>query len=94
MEKKIYREVLGERLKLFREERGLSMFRVARRGGINPHQVAAVESGDSNYTVDSLLGYILGCDLYMYFAEKSENRERPHDFNDMVKKGIETDPDL
>ncbi len=90
--KQAYRQVLGERLKAFREERGLSAYRVAMNGGIQMGQVKAVEEGDTNYTIDVFLGYIHGCDLYMYFAEKSEGRELPHDFNDMLRQMDENDP--
>ena len=70
MDKKNYREVLGQRLRTFREDRGLSAYRVAQKGDIQIGQVKAIEQGDSNYTIDIFLGYISGCDLYMYFAEK------------------------
>lgn len=74
MDKQSYREVLGQRLKEFRESRNLSMYAVAQKGQIRIEQVKAVEDGASNYTIDIFLGYISGSDLYMYFAEKdSEN---------------------
>ncbi|MGR4857887.1 helix-turn-helix domain-containing protein [Bacteroides pyogenes] len=92
--KKTYREVLGERLKAFREERGLSVYKVAQDGGIRIDQAKAVESGESNYTIDAFLGYILGSDLYIYFSEKSEGREKPHDFNDLVDMAGKNDPRL
>lgn len=92
MNKRTYREVLGERLKAFREERGLTVYRVAQNGGIRIDQVQAIESGETNYTIDAFLGYIHGNDLYMYFSEKSEERESPHDFDDLAKKGIENKP--
>lgn len=94
MDKKNYREAMGERLKAFREDRGLTIYKVAQIGGIRIDQVKAIESGDTNYTIDAFLGYILGNDLYMYFAEKSENREKPHDFNDIADKAIERNPKL
>ena len=94
MERKSYREAIGERLKEFRESRGLSLYRVAQNGGIRIDQVKAVEHGDQNYTIDAFLGYIIGCDLYMYFSEKSEGRQQPHDFQDLAVKGEEHDPKL
>lgn len=30
----------------------------------------------------------------MYFAEKSDNRKRPHDFTDIADKGLENDPKI
>lgn len=91
--KKAYREVMGQRLKAFREDRGLSAYKVAQNGGIRIDQVKAIESGETNYTIDAFLGYIMGSDLYMYFAEKSESRKKPHDFNDIADKAIENDPE-
>lgn len=94
MDKRTYREVLGERLRTFREDRGLSVYKVAQNGGIRIDQVKAIESGETNYTIDAFLGYILGNDLYIYFSEKSEDREKPYDFNDMIAKAIIKDPGL
>jgi transcriptional regulator with XRE-family HTH domain len=76
MDKKNYREVLGERLRAFREEKGLSAYRVAQKGKIRISQVNAVESGGKNYTIDILLGYLSGTGLYMFFAEKEDTKER------------------
>lgn len=92
-DKKAYREVLGERLRAFREERGLTAYRVALNGGIRIEQVQKIERGEG-YTIDVFLGYIAGCDLYMYFAPKSSERKTPHDFDDLVQKGIDNSPDL
>lgn len=94
MDKRTYREVLGERLRAFREERGLTAYKVAQNGGIRIDQVQAIESGETNYTIDAFLGYIQGNDLYMYFSEKSEDRKKPHDFNDIANKAIDKDPKL
>ena len=92
--KKAYREVMGQQLKTFREERGLSAYKVAQNGGIRIDQVKAIEVGETNYTIDAFLGYIIGSDLYMYFAEKSKDRQRPHDFNDIAEMAIKNDPNL
>jgi hypothetical protein len=50
-----------------------------------------VERGDKNYTIGSLLGYIKGCQLYIYFAEKMA-ADNIHDFEELVKREIEKDP--
>lgn len=94
MDKRAYREVLGQRLREFRTDKGLTAYRVAQDGGIRIDQVKAIESGDANYTIDAFLGYIAGSNLYMYFAEKSDERERPHDFRDIADKGLENDPKI
>ena len=72
MDKESYREVLGQRLKEFRESRGLTAYRVAKDGGIAISQVANIENGAKNYTIDIFLGYIAGSGLFMYFAEKED----------------------
>ena len=74
MYKKSYREVIGERLRAFREKRGLSAYRIAQKGNIRIDQVNAVELGEKNYTIDAFLGYISGSDLDISFAEK-ENKK-------------------
>lgn len=82
MDKQNYREVIGQRLKEFRESRNISRYSVAQKGKIRVEQVKAVEEGLTNYTIDVFLGYIAGSDLYMYFAEKdSENN-----FKDLIDK--------
>lgn len=91
MDKKNYREVLGERLRTFREDRGISAYRVAQKGNIRIDQVNSVELGDKNYTIDAFIGYITGNDLYMYFAEK-DNTNDTHDFNELIEKGFDKKP--
>lgn len=73
-----YREVLGQRLQDFRESRGKSRYAIAQKGGIRIEQVKAVEEGVTSYTVDALLGYIVGSDLHIYFEEKSEDNFSPN----------------
>jgi len=90
--KQSYREVLGERLKAFRIDRGLTAYAVARDGNISITQVKHVEEALTNYTIETFLGYIAGCNLYMYFAEKEHTGEG-HDFEELINKGIENDPE-
>lgn len=89
---KSIKKALGKQLRAFREERGLSAYRVSQKGKIQIGQVNAVERGDSNYTIDIFLGYIAGSDLYMYFAEK-DNTNNTHDFNELIEKGFDKDPE-
>lgn len=90
--KQSYREVLGQRLKAFRLDRGLTAYAVARDGEITIGQVNVVEEGIKNYTIETFLGYISGSGLYMYFAEK-EHAGDGHDFEELNRKGIENDPE-
>lgn len=84
--KKFYRQAIGEKLREFRESRGLTMYRIAKTGDMEHTQVQSVESGDTNYTIDTFFSYLRGCYLYVYFAEKSETAAKPHDLEDLVKK--------
>lgn len=92
MDKQNYREVLGQRLKEFREKRNLSMYAVAQKGCIRKDQVKAVEEGLTNYTIDAFLGYISGSDLMMYFAAK-ENKVSMPDFKELIENGSKSHPD-
>lgn len=66
MNKESYRKALGERLRAFREERGISAYKVAQKGKIQIGQVKAIESGSSNYTIDILIGYMAGSGLDVF----------------------------
>jgi transcriptional regulator with XRE-family HTH domain len=62
---------IGERLKSLREKRGLSKYRVVKNGGLNDIRlVDVVENGDTAYTIDSLLKYLNGCELEVFFSDK------------------------
>lgn len=91
MSKNDYRKVMGERLRAFRESRGLSACQVAKKGGIRVDQVRWVEEGNRNYTIDAFLGYVTGCNLYMYFAAK-DNPGESTDFEELIQKGIDANP--
>lgn len=93
MDLQSYREVLGQRLQDFRESRGISRYAIAQKGRIRVEQVKSVEEGITSYTVDTFLGYLIGSDLYVYFAEKSEDDSSP-DLKSLVDKAIERDPKL
>ena len=84
-----YREVMGDKLKEFRESRGVSTYAVRKKTGLSGAQINDIESGASSYTIDSFLLYLMGSDLYLYFAEKSD---KPDDLDDLAKKAIDRDP--
>lgn len=69
-DKQNYRKVIGERLRNFREEQGISAYRIAKEGNIRIDQVNSVELGEKNYTIDAFIGYIVGSGLYKRFTEK------------------------
>lgn len=82
MDRQNYREVIGQRLQEFRESRNLSRYAVAQKGQIRVEQVKAVEEGATNYTIDIFISYIVGSDLYMYFAEKDSD----NNLKDLIDK--------
>lgn len=61
--KQSYRKALGSKLKAFRLNRNLTAYAVAKKGCINISQVRYVEEGSSNYTIDTLSGYLHGCNI-------------------------------
>lgn len=71
-----YKETIGQILKDFRKERGLTTYKIAQKGKIQIGQVKDIESGKKNYTIDTFLGYIHGCDLHI----------NEHDFKELIKK--------
>lgn len=83
---KDFRQAVGNRLREFRKSRGLSAYRVAKNGGLTANQVALVEKGDTNYTIDVFLNYIRGCDLYIFFGEKP--LENPADIQKLTDKAF------
>ena len=72
MNKQYDRVVLGEQLKAIREKKYLTVYKVAKTGGIRIDQVKAVESGSKNYTIDIFLGYITGCGLNITITGKQD----------------------
>lgn len=82
---------MGAKLKEFRAAKGLSLYKVALDGGIRLDTAKTIEHGSNNYSIDSFVGYISGCNLYMYFGEK-DKAEEPHDFSDLAEKAFEHHP--
>jgi len=74
-EKQSYRHVMGEKLKEFRESRGLTVYAVAKKGGLEWSQVQSVENGEKSYTIDTFIGYLQGCNLGLAFAEKNDQEQ-------------------
>lgn len=60
--------VLGRGLKSIREGRNQSPYYFTKHHGIRQEQVAAIEQGTANYTIDTLLAYVdaLGLQLAVY----------------------------
>ena len=73
----ILRQTIGKRLYNYRTDKDLSIYRVAKDGQIRIEQVRSVEDG-GNYSINTLLGYLSGCNLQMTFQdqEKRINRKK------------------
>ncbi|MDR2084321.1 MAG: helix-turn-helix domain-containing protein [Bacteroidales bacterium] len=81
------RKIIGDLLKEFRESRGLTLYQMAKESGtIVSSQAGIVEKGETNYTIDTFFDYIEAAGLYIYFAEKENSTDEPHDFDDIIAK--------
>ncbi|KAA6347836.1 hypothetical protein EZS27_004701 [termite gut metagenome] len=67
---------ISEYLKIVRQHKGYSMGKVAREGKIRSCQVADIEAGARNYTVDSLLGYLAGLGLEITFTNSPPGNDK------------------
>ncbi|KAA6329772.1 hypothetical protein EZS27_021458 [termite gut metagenome] len=63
---------LGQQLKAVRESKDFSKGYVARMGGIRTRQVSSIEEGETNYTIDVLLGFLKGVRLEIKFSDSIE----------------------
>lgn len=64
-----HREVIGQKLKEIREEKGKSIYSLKMRY----ETVKAIEEGSSSYTIDSFIEYIIAIDCYIFFGNKEGN---------------------
>jgi len=71
---KIAREV-GERLRLFRQQLGISQEQLAFKAGITPSYLGQVERGEKSPTIDSLekVAKALNISLEQVFSKRSED---------------------
>lgn len=63
--------MIGKQLKLIRETKQLSKYRVERIADITSEQIAAIESGESNYTIDKLINYLRAIDCGIEFKQQN-----------------------
>lgn len=68
----IYRKFLGERLAEFNRSRGINRYTLHKKTGISERAIIDIEEGNTNYTIDTLLKYIIASDLYIFFGEKDK----------------------
>ncbi|KAA6348965.1 hypothetical protein EZS27_003565 [termite gut metagenome] len=64
------RQNIAKYLKEIRLQKKLSKGKIAREGKIRPCQVTDIESGEKNYTIDSLLGYLNGIGMDITFTNQ------------------------
>lgn len=81
----IARRKVGDYLKSVREEKGLTLYAVAKQAGLAISQVQGIESGSTSYTFDSFLRITHALDCYFFLEDKDGKHL---DFVDMAEKGI------
>lgn len=86
-----YRKVLGQRLKDFRESRGITLYAVAKKGNIRHDQASGVETGARNYSIEAFLGYLRGCGLRMTLQESSDNNDMI-DIAELILNSLDEQP--
>lgn len=69
---KVYRKFLGEKLSQFNRSRGISRYTLHKKTRISERAIIDLEEGNTNYTIDTLLKYIIASDLYIFFGEKDK----------------------
>lgn len=68
---------LGDSLKTARKEAGVTKYRLSLLGKMQRRQIDAIESGTSNYTIESLISYLSAFELSI----KVETKEGSVIFN-------------
>ena len=94
-EKLPQRLMIGFKLSGRRAIKGWSMWKLSQISGLAISQIQAIESGNSNYTIDSLIAYIDAFGLSIKFGEKDEKREtRLNELLNEFEKTEEKDENL
>lgn len=69
------RKSIGKVLKNHREKSGISIWKVAQASDTHTDNIKAVEEGETNYTINSLIKYLCGCDVQLHFESKNQKTE-------------------
>lgn len=80
------RQKVGEYLKSIREEKGFTLYKVAKDAGVSIHSLESVEAGNASYTFDTFLSVTHAMDCYFFLEDKDGKHL---DFVDMAKKAID-----
>lgn len=81
------KQKIGEHLKMIREGKGISTYRITKDHNIPFRLIKAIEEGKTNYTIDTFLAYLNAIDCYFYLANKDGKQ---NDLDDLIDKA--TDP--
>ncbi len=65
------RQLMGKHLKKLRLKKQISTYQM-QKSGVRHETMTAIESGDSNYSMDGFLAYVTAIDCYFYLADKYE----------------------
>ena len=87
-----YRKFIGEKLSEFNRSRKITRAELHRRSEISQQTIIDIEQGNTSYTIDTFIKYIIASELYIFFGTKDKG-EMVFDPEDILKKSIENDPE-
>ena len=64
------RKLCGQHLKTIREEKGISVWKIAQKSGCSIKNIHNIEEGNG-YHIDSFFRYIAALDVFFYLAERN-----------------------
>lgn len=87
----IYKKFIGEKLAEFNRSRNISRYDIHLKSGISQRAIIDIEEGNTNYTIDTLIRYLIASDLYLFFGEK-DKRGEVFNSEDILKSAMKNDP--
>lgn len=87
----IYRQFIGEQLSRFNRSRGITRAELHRRSNISQRAIIDIEEGNTSYTIDTFIKYIIASELYIFFGTKDKG-EMIFDPEDLIRSMTENDP--
>lgn len=90
---KAAREVIGQFLKEMRESKNISKYYITSTQDLRIEIINSIESGQSNYTMDSFLKYTTAIGAYIFFGDKEGKDEtNPLDTDHILKEQLKNNP--
>lgn len=87
------REVIGQFLKEMRESKNISKYYITSTQNLRLEIINAIESGQSNYTMDSFLKYTTAIGAYIFFGDKEgKDESKPIDTGHILKEQLKNNP--